>query len=63
MEEQRFYFADAAAQEYYRSHQEKFSSDDFYPILNSLTDEINRALQNIIETFIQERSAWKKVNS
>ena len=60
---QRFYFADAAAQEYYRSHQEKMSSEEFYLNLNTLKENINFALQNIIETFIQGRSAWKKVNS
>ena len=61
MAEHRFYFADAAAQTYYISRQETISEKDFYLILNSLQGNINFALQNIIMTFIQSRSAWRKI--
>jgi len=59
--EKRFYFADASAQEYYRSFQEKLTEDEFYDNLNLIISNINLSLQNIVETFIQKRSAWRKV--
>jgi hypothetical protein len=59
----RFYFADAAAQEYYRRYQEKMTIEQFYQLLNSIKNGINFSLQNIILTFIQERSTWRAVNS
>ena len=61
MIEKRFYFADAAAQEYYMSQKEKLTLDEFYKNINLIKNSINLAIQNLIETFIQRRSAWKKV--
>ena len=59
--ETRFYFADASAQEYYRSFQEKMMEGEFYNNLNLIITNINLALQNIVDTFIQKRSAWRSV--
>lgn len=61
MLEQRFYFADAIAQEYYTFQQEKVSIQEFYANLNLIKDCINLAIKNIVETFIQKRSAWKRI--
>ena len=61
MLEKRFYFADASAQEYYMSQKEKVTFDDFYKNINLIKNSINLAIQNLIETFIQRRSAWKKI--
>ncbi len=63
MLEERFYFADAAAQEYYRSQLEKVTSEEFHKNINLIKNSINLALQNLIETFIQGRSAWKQVKN
>ncbi len=61
MSEQRFYFADAAAQEYYRSLQEKVSADVFQNNFNLILDSINQSIKNIVETFIQMRSGWQGI--
>ena len=61
MLEKRFYFADAAAQEYYKSQQEKVTSGEFLKNIDLIKNSINLAIQNLVETFIQKRSAWKKV--
>jgi len=61
MGEQRFYFADAAAQEYYMSHQEKVLPDVFQNNFRLIIDSLNVSIRNIVETFIQKRSAWREV--
>jgi len=61
MTEQRFYFADAAAQEYCLSHQEKVSSEVFQKNFRLIIDSLNASIKNIVETFIQKRSVWRKV--
>ena len=61
--EQRFYFADAAAQEYYRYYQNKVTIDDFYNNIKLINKSIDFAIQNVIITFIQERSAWKRISA
>lgn len=61
MLEQRFYFADASAQEYYRSHQQRVSVEEFYKNIYIIRDSINLAIQNLVETFIQKRSPWKQI--
>jgi hypothetical protein len=61
MLEERFYFADASAQDYYKSKQEDVKIGDFKDNLNLIRDSINFALHNIVEVFIQKRSAWKEV--
>jgi hypothetical protein len=63
MEKQRFFFADAAAQEYYRFCQEKLPQEGFYPHFNLIRHNLNAAIKGIVETFIQKRSAWKPVSS
>jgi hypothetical protein len=63
MEKQRFFFADAAAQEYYRSCQEKLPQEGFYLHFNLIRHNLNAAMKGIVETFIQRRSAWKSVAS
>lgn len=60
MPEHRFYFADAAAQEYYRPFQEALPEKDYYTTLNLIRQSLNIALVGIVERFIQEHSAWKK---
>ncbi len=61
--EKRFYFADAAAQEYYRSKQENVTYEEFYKNIDLINNCINLAIQNLVETFIQKRSAWRQVNN
>jgi len=58
---QRFYFADASAQEYYRSFQEPMEYDKFYDNIKLITNSLIFSIKNIVETFIQMRSAWEKV--
>lgn len=62
MLEQRFYFADAAAQDYYLNFQEKVTADEFYKNVNLIKDSINFAIKDVVEKYIQKRSAWKKIN-
>ena len=52
MIEKRFYFADASAQEYYISFQEKVSNDEFYANLNLIKD-FN--LENLLHKTIASR--------
>lgn len=61
MKETRYYFADASAQEYYKVHQEKVTTDIFLKNLSLLQKGINSAIHNIVETFIQQRSSWRPV--
>lgn len=57
----RFYFADAAAQEYQRFHAEKVEIDKFYDFVNLIKNSVNLSIQNIVETFIQQRSPWREI--
>ncbi|MFC1693677.1 hypothetical protein ACFL1R_09250 [Candidatus Latescibacterota bacterium] len=61
--EKRFYFADAAAQEYYKSQQEKVTPEEFYKNITLIRDCINLAIQNLVDTFIQSRSSWRQVRN
>ena len=61
MLEQRFYFADAAAQDFYLNFQEKVTAEIFYENINIIKESINFAIKDIVIKFIQRRSAWKRV--
>ena len=57
----RFYFADATAQQYARSHMDKISPEEFYINVDLIKNNLNFAIKDIVETFIQRRSAWRKI--
>ena len=61
MMKRRFYFADAAAQEYQRLYAERVEFDKFYEFINLIKNSINLSIQNIVETFIQQRSGWREI--
>ncbi len=61
MMKRRFYFADAAAQEYQRLYAERVEFDKFYEFINLIKNSINLSIQNIVETFIQKRSGWREI--
>ena len=56
----RYYFADGAAQEYYRSFIKNFSEEDYYKSFNGLRTALNAGLKGVIEAFIQKRSPWRR---
>jgi len=60
--QERFYFADAAAQEYYRSQQDRMINNDFYENVKIILINIDVSIQSIILTFINRRSGWRKVS-
>jgi hypothetical protein len=61
MMKRRFYFADAAAQEYQRLYAERVEFDKFYEFINLIKNSINLSIQNIVETFIQQRYGWREI--
>jgi hypothetical protein len=58
--EHRFYFADAAAQEYYRSFQDNIHQEIFYKNFNIIRNNLNLSIAGIVQGFIQKRSPWRK---
>ena len=63
MAESRFFFADAAAQEYTRFLIGENFLVEYYSHFNSTKGNINIAIYKLILTFVQKRSAWKKILS
>ncbi|MBI5475634.1 MAG: hypothetical protein HY964_02725 [Ignavibacteriales bacterium] len=60
MSETRFYFADAAAQQYIRQKATEQIVLDFLDGQGTLLEDINQALYELITKFINSRSAWQK---
>gem|GEM_PF-2913816 len=61
MNRTRFYFADAAAQEYYHSHVECIGEDKFFENLNIILGSINTTINSLVQIYIRTRSKQKPV--
>jgi len=59
MPRSRFYFSDAAAQSYFSSKLDAQEIDEFFSKAYSLWDDINFAIWQVVERFIEKRSSWR----
>jgi hypothetical protein len=63
IKQERYYFADAASQNYFYSLYEDIGYDKFVENISAVMDSIAPALSQIITRFIQKRGyGWKQVN-
>lgn len=61
MAAKRYYFSDAAAQEYYRLTHAGVNDVEYYTHINLIKSDIRKGIQNLVDTFIQMRSSWRRV--
>lgn len=60
MSQQRFYFADAACQEFFVSWHKKMSTDDFFKFINDIIGAINHSISNLVIAFIDAKTSQKE---